>query len=130
MNYYSQTRKQTSLITSIRFWALTLILILVYTAFIFGQNTIYIDPTNSGDPGQNGTYDHPYDSWNDVAFQNNFTYLQKCGTTYNLPNRIEIVSKHGVKLGSYGTGAKPVIHRPANTIGTIIYINSSRDIIV
>jgi len=129
MNYESQTRNQTSLISSGKFWALTFLLILIYSAFIFGQSTIYIDPTNSGDPNQNGSIDHPYDKWSDFSFVNGNTYLQKCGTTYTASTRVGIVDKSNITLGSYGTGAKPIIHR-ATGVGDIIGVERSSNVII
>ena len=111
MNYKTQTRNQSNLMSSGKFWVLTLMLIILYSAIIFGQNTVYIDPTNSGDPGQNGSLDHPYDSWTDFSFQNNTTYLQKAGTIHISGSSIAIDSKNNLTLSSYGTGAKPIIQK-------------------
>jgi len=110
MNYnYQTSTNQTNLITSVKFWVLTLILVLLYSVLIFAQSTIYIDPTNSGDPGQNGTIDHPYDSWSDFTVQNNNTYLMKKGTSITNASPISMVSKSNVTISTYGTGEKPHI---------------------
>ena len=85
--------------------------LILLVVLIYGQ--VYIDPTNSGDPGQNGSIDHPFDRWTDFSIQSNTTYLQKRGTVFiptNYGNVISIVNKTNVTIGSYGTGAKPVIY--------------------
>ncbi len=129
MNCKTQTRNQASLLSSGKFWALTLLLILIYTAFIFAQSTVYIDPTNSGDPGQNGSIDHPFDQWADVTFVSGNTYLQKCGTTYVIGSQIYLLDKSHITLGSYDTGPKPIIHRLSGT-GDIIRIRRCQTIII
>ncbi len=104
-----------------KFIVLTLLLILFYTTLIFAQNTVYIDPGNGGDPGQNGSIDHPYDSWFDFSIAAGKTYLQKRGTVSNWGNNQ--VQKNGVSnvtIGAYGTGAKPVIK--STTGGAVFYI--------
>ncbi len=87
--------------------ALSLLFVLITFASSPAQQSVYIDPTNKDDPSENGTLDHPYDSWNDVRFVNGRSYLQKCGTIdtiraieYNVDN---------LTFGSYGSGAKPKI---------------------
>ncbi len=126
MNSYTQTRKQTSLVSSVKFWVMTLILALLYSAFIFAQNVVYIDPTNSGDPGQNGSVDHPYDKWNDFAIQSNTTYLQKKGTTYTVPTYSGAVitanNLDNVVIGTYGTGSKPIIQDPNGQVDRLVDI--------
>ncbi len=107
MNYNIQTRRQSSLVLSVKFWAITLVLILLYTTIIFAQTTVYVDPTNSGDPGQNGTLDHPWDSWTDFSIQDNTTYLQKRGTTSILTGYINIENKSHVTISTYGDGDRP-----------------------
>ncbi len=99
--------------------------IIVLTVFsyttIISQNVIYIDPGNGGDPGQNGSIDHPYDSWFDFSIAAGKTYLQKRGTVSNWGNNQ--IQKNGISnvtIGAYGTGAKPVIK--SSTGGAVFYI--------
>ena len=76
-----------------------------------GITVYYIDPgaaTNG-----NGTIGSPYNTWTSVKWTAGNTYLQKAGTAYN--SQLLISRKNGasgspIVLGSYGTGAKPVIH--------------------
>jgi hypothetical protein len=70
--------------------------------------TFYIDPTNANDPLEDGTIDHPFDSWADVSWQEGNIYLQKRGTTAN-ENKINIYANN-VVLGAYGEGESPVIN--------------------
>ncbi len=71
------------------------------------QTVYYIDPLNQGDPLQDGSYDHPYDSWNKVTWKEGFSYLQKKNTVA-VESKINI-SAGKVTLGSYGEGKQPVI---------------------
>jgi VCBS repeat-containing protein len=70
---------------------------------------IYIDPTNENDLAENGSIDHPYDSWEDFTFKNGSTYLQRRGTTYKSNNSIIISKKTNINLDAYGNGTNPVI---------------------
>jgi hypothetical protein len=46
------------------------------------NDPVYVDPTNEdNDTVQDGSFEHPYDSWTDITFVKNTKYLQKCGTT-------------------------------------------------
>ena len=104
----------------LRFILLTLFISLFSSTLIFAQ-TIYIDPGNSGDPGQNGSIDHPYDSWFDFSITNGKTYLQKRGTVSNWGS--SQMQKNGISnvtIGAYGTGAKPVIK--SSTSGAVFYL--------
>jgi len=116
MNYKSQTGNHKNLLFSIKFWALTITLILFYTTLIFAQNNIvYIDPTTT-DPIKNGTIDYPYDSWQSFTIQSNTTYLTKRGTSLQLHvSRIEIDNKVNVTFGAYGVGERPVIYSRNST---------------
>ena len=74
--------------------------------------TFYIDPTNINDPEENGSVEHPYDSWSDVKWKEGDTYLQKKGTTVN-EGKINIYASN-VSLGAYGDGDKPIINSLAS----------------
>ncbi|MCF8405350.1 MAG: cadherin domain-containing protein, partial [Bacteroidales bacterium] len=115
MNYNLETGKPTYLVLSLKFWVLTLLLVLTYSVIIFAQTTVYVNPENGGDPAEDGSIDHPFDSWTDVAFQDNSTYLQKRGTTasgcFDVRGRVNVV------IGAYGDGERPVITGvPGSTI--------------
>jgi hypothetical protein len=109
MNYRFQTGSQTNLLSSGKFWILTFVLIINYSSLLFSQTTVYIDPANSGDPGQNGSIDHPYDSWSDFSIASNNTYLMKKGTSVTNSATISVVSKNNVTISTYGTGIRPTI---------------------
>ncbi len=127
MNYNIQSRRQSSLILSVKFWTLTILLVLLYTAIIFAQTTVYIDPTNSGDPGQDGTIDHPWDSWTDISIQNNTVYKQMRGTSETLATHVNIDNKDNVKITTYGDGERPYLYQgTANT--HIFRVNNSSHI--
>jgi hypothetical protein len=69
---------------------------------------IYIDPRNTEDLVQNGSPEHPFDSWKDITWKAGTTYLQKSGTVAN-EDKITI-SADQVSLSAYGEGASPVIN--------------------
>ena len=76
-----------------------------------GNNKIvYIDPSISGDAGENGTFKYPYNSWYDFTFADGVTYLQKRGTTFEVINPIIVDQKTKINLGAYGIGSMPVIY--------------------
>ena len=107
MIYNFQSGKSTNLVLSFKFWAITLILVLFYSAILFAQNTVYVDPENEGDPAEDGTIDHPFNSWSDVSFASDRTYLQKRGTTAQ--GNIVIHTRNNVKISAYGDGDDPII---------------------
>jgi PKD repeat protein len=105
----------------------------VFNTSLFAQytNTIYLDPTNSGDPGENGTIEHPYDSWSDIVPQSNTAYLQKRGTSEVRTSTIMTLSGsqyHDIYIGAYGTGDRPQIFFNSNTDG--IYLKWTRRITI
>lgn len=79
----------------------------VNVKFIANTKVMYIDPENTGDPDQDGSMEHPFDSWNDVPWSDGYTYLQKSGTTSDVSNIV--IGASNVKMDSYGEGAVPVI---------------------
>ncbi len=124
MNYYSQTKNHATPVHSFKFWLLTLVLVLIYSTFLFSQNIVYIDPGNSGDPNQNGSEDHPYDSWSDFSLESNTTYLQKSGSIYYAPETnntiaISLNNKSNITISSYGEGDKPIIIKTIGNNPTI-----------
>lgn len=125
MNYNAQTKGQTNLLYSFKFWLLTLLLILFYSVILIGQNVVYLDPTNTSDPSQNGSFSHPFDNWDqDIVWQDNTTYLQKRGTTITNNSPITVEFKENITIGAYGDGPKPII-RYTGTNSDIIYISCS-----
>jgi hypothetical protein len=73
--------------------------------------TFYIDPQNTNDPQEDGSIEHPYDSWTDIYWEEGNSYLQKKGTTAN-EGKINIYASN-VTLGAYGQGESPVINSSA-----------------
>jgi hypothetical protein len=68
---------------------------------------VYIDPTNIDDPLEDGTIQHPFNSWQDVTWKTDFKYLQKRGTSIS-EEKIGVYSS-GATIGAYGEGDYPVI---------------------
>lgn len=75
--------------------------------FIASSKVMYINPKNSADPAQDGSIEHPFDSWSDVAWTEGYTYMQKSGTTSNVSNIV--IGASNVTLDAYGEGNPPVI---------------------
>jgi hypothetical protein len=67
----------------------------------------YINPENMNDLKEDGSIEHPFDSWSDVKWVDGHTYLQKRGTVAN-SIKINIYASN-VTLGAYGGGERPVI---------------------
>jgi hypothetical protein len=68
---------------------------------------IYIDPENKNDEHEDGTIQHPYDSWKDVNWTSGISYLQKRGTIAN-EAKITVLANY-IVIGAYGEGDQPVI---------------------
>jgi hypothetical protein len=75
--------------------------------YIYADNFVYIDPENINDPLENGSYTHPFDSWNDITWEMNYAYLQKSNTVCEI-EMLNILANN-ISIGSYGNGNKPVI---------------------
>jgi hypothetical protein len=84
----------------------------VNVKFIASSTSIYIDPNNTGDPNQDGSITHPYDSWADISWKDGNSYLQKSGTTANVASIV--VGASNVTIDSYGEGDAPVITSETN----------------
>jgi len=130
----SQTRDQINLLLSIKFWILTLALVLIHATLIFAQNTVYIDPTNQSDPAEDGSIDHPFDSWSDISIASNTSYLQKRGTTYTMSgDGITINGDYdSILFGAYGTGDKPIINytRQVGSASQVFYLKRTNHITI
>ena len=72
---------------------------------------VYIDPENKNDALEDGSLQHPFDSWQDVVWMSDYSYLQKSGTIAD-ESKILVLSDH-VLIGSYGKGEQPVIRSTA-----------------
>ncbi len=107
----------------------TFLLLLVITAFSYGQTTVYIDPSYTGST-QNGTIQNPYKSWSSVTWTNGTTYLQKAGTTYNTSGSLILTSKNNITLGAYGTGSKPQIISSGGNSSKVIDITSCYNMVI
>ncbi len=96
-----------NLFFNLKFWILTIFLVFLYSSLLFAQygSTIYLDPSNSGDPNQDGSFDHPYDDITDVgSFQSNTEYLLKRGTTMVTDGQIKFDNISNARFGAYGSG--------------------------
>ncbi len=130
MNYNAYTGNRRSLLFSFKFWALTILLVLFYTTLLVAQNIVYIDPTNTGDPNEDGTVDHPYDSWADFSFTDNTTYLQKAGTEFQLSGTLNIDNVNNVTISSYGEGERPILHSNPGTNAAMIRVARAENTVV
>jgi hypothetical protein len=130
MNYYSQSTNQRKLPSILKFYTLTITLILFYTTLIFAQtNTVYIDPSTVK-PIKNGTIIFPYDSWQAFSIESNTAYLTKRGTSFQLHvNRIEIDNKVNVTFGAYGVGDRPVVYS-RNSDAFMMMVKRSDNVVI
>lgn len=132
MNYKSHSANHESIIFSIKFWVLTLILVLFYAGIIFAQynNTLYFDPSNSGDPDQDGSIEHPYDLFSDVNITNSTECLIKRGTMMEMSSSTSINNRSHVRIGPYGVGEKPTIKMVSSNTKAFHIRNGCDDIIL
>ncbi len=86
---------------------------IVKITFIAHSNNVYINPLNASDPMENGSYDHPFDSWQDVKWQEGNAYLQKRGTIAS-EEKI-FIGADNITLGAYDEGELPVIESKVNS---------------
>lgn len=84
----------------------------IVVQLVFSAQAYYIDPENDTDPLKDGSKEHPFSSWSEVAWESNTYYLQKKGTRA-VEDKISVYS-NDIVLGSYGDGDKPVIESNSN----------------
>ena len=72
--------------------------------------TIYVDPTAKS--FGTGSLSRPFKSWSQVIFKAGNSYLQKAGTsaTATITVTTQATATAPIQIGSYGTGAAPVIN--------------------
>jgi hypothetical protein len=88
------------------------------------STTSYIDPTHINDAQEDGSVQHPFDSWGDVTWEEGHTYLQKRGTTA-ISKKINVYAGN-VILGAYGDGEeKPIISSSTNDFAIRVYEKSN-----
>jgi hypothetical protein len=80
--------------------------------FIGDPTIVYIDPDNQNDLSEDGSIDHPYDSWQDIAWKENSTYLQKRGTKASTDK--VLIGANNISIGAYGAGELPIIASQTN----------------
>ncbi len=68
--------------------------------------TVFIDPDNSADTAQDGSIDHPYDSFTDVSITSGYAYLLKRETQTYVDGALEI-GVNDILIGAYGSGGRP-----------------------
>lgn len=68
---------------------------------------VYIDPENSDDANQDGSLEHPFESFDVLSMTEETTYAVKRGTTLNIN---ELNLRNGITIMSYGNGDRPVLH--------------------
>jgi len=74
----------------------------------YAQDTLYYDPSNSDDPSQDGTIEHPYDNLDQDSYRNNTVYLLKRGTRMDF-GAITFSNVQDIMVGAYGSGDQPRI---------------------
>ncbi len=97
-----QSRKTS--FASPKLFLLIIVLLVLYGAVAFSQTNVYINPLNISDPLEDGSLLHPYDSWSDIAVQDNHNYLQLRGTADTIGSHIHLYQNTNIKFGAYGPG--------------------------
>ncbi|MGM0530625.1 MAG: PKD domain-containing protein [Bacteroidota bacterium] len=90
----------------------------------YSQDTTYIDPGNAGDAQEDGTIEHPYDSWDDINLADNSVYLFRRGTVLEQESTMGLYSLNDVTIGAYGTGDRPRLEIP------LVYIKNGQDLVL
>jgi len=72
------------------------------------SKTVYIDPENQDDSGEDGSFEHPFDSWADISWEDSSSYLIKKNTVMTIDEKVNITA-NSVIISSYGDGDKPII---------------------
>ena len=104
------------------------ILLLIGSMSIIGQvNTVYIDPQYTGT--KNGTITQPYNSWADLTWKAGYTYLFKCGSTYTTSTSLR-PGASSITIGSYGTGARPIISSSIDNGSKVFDLGSLKDVTI
>ncbi len=88
-----------------------------------GIAIVYINPENVNDDLEDGSIEHPYNSWNDVGWIEGYSYLQKRGTVAT-ENKVKILA-NDITLGAYGEGEKPVILSMADDYAIRVFEKSN-----
>ncbi len=91
------------------------------------RNIIYVDPAN-GSNSNTGAADAPVQTLDQAVSMlgDNTEILLKAGYTYDVAGTIHI-QNNNVLIGSYGTGADPILNRQAGNGNSTIDILSSSD---
>jgi VCBS repeat-containing protein len=90
---------------------------------------VYIDPTNENDQAQDGSIIHPFNSWDNIIFEDGGTYLQKRGTIFITPASIHIQNKANITLDAYEYGSNPIIFQEQSDTNAIELDNTRNCII-
>ena len=85
---------------------------------------IFIDPTAS--PGGTGTYNNPYNSFDPVDFEPEYSYLIKRGTVLQLNNLI--IDEDNIEIGAYGEGDRPRIQ--SSSTSNVVFSVDQHDITI
>jgi hypothetical protein len=83
------------------------------------QNYIFIDPDNNNDLLEEGSYDHPFNSWQDVTWKEGFHYAQK-RSTQTTEDKI-LVTANDITIEAYGTGESPLLKSTADDYALKFY---------
>jgi Bacterial Ig domain len=90
-------------------------------------NTVYIDPQYTGT--KSGTQAQPYNSWADITWKAGYTYLFKCGSTYTTSTSLR-PGASSITIGSYGTGARPIISSSVGNGSKVFDLGSLKDMTI
>lgn len=72
------------------------------------DSAVYLDPGNAGDTQQDGSLEHPYESFDNVKITQDTVYAVRRGSTMQMG---ELIMTSGITIMSYGDGdERPVLH--------------------
>ena len=70
------------------------------------EGAVYVDPENTSDENQDGTIEHPFESFGALRLLSDTVYAVKRGTILEID---ELILKDGMTIMSYGNGERPVL---------------------
>jgi len=96
------------------------ILVMFWSPSSYSQDTVYIDPSMKTGSVEDGTSQHPFNSWDDLqwsdtSYMNGKIFLQKCGTVFYTDKGFLLKDGRDIIFSSYGDGEMPGIRASCRT---------------
>lgn len=126
--------KQKNVYSLSLFSLFTISMILILPVFTYGQRlfypekTIYLDSKNDKDTLQDGTFQHPYSSFDKITFESKCRYMLKKSSDFTVDHII--IDENLVEITTFGFGHDPIIRSNATGNKGIIDISDKNNIII